>query len=260
MRRGFSCWYAEGETLPPLETFQDGAALADFAERARREENRRLWRVPPDNAPLPWAIPADGGTIDADFPKAKLEGGRAAVLWAAMDQLRRNGPPGCQLLFAMEGPFTALSRLLPLEEVYAAAQEDSPLFPWVEGELARCAALAAEHGAALLSLADPVASPELTGTAFFRRCCQERLVSLLRALHRAAPQLPVHLCSALGRGLRDAGVCQSVPLSFQPGSEYEQALLEQLKRPESPKIISGGCLNRPHGPAAGLVELRLHLN
>lgn len=257
MRRGVSCRYAEGETLPPPEGFQAGAALAAFAERARQEEDRRLWRVPPDNAPLAWAIPADGGALDAAFPKAELEGGQAALLWAAMDRLRRDGPPENRILFALEGPFTALSRLLPLEEVYGAAQEDSPLFPWAEGELVRCAALAAEHGAALLSLADPVASSELTGTAFFRRCCQERLLSLLRALHRTVPRLPVHLCSALGRGLRDAGRCRAVPLPFRPGCEYEQALLEQLKRPAAPKLISGGCLNRPHDPADGIVELLL---
>lgn len=253
---GLICRCYGGETLPPPEDFPDGTAMAAFAEGARRREGRQLWRIPPDNAPLARALPAGGFPAAEEYPaQVELERGAAAELWRAMDCLGRDGPPGCRVLFALEGPFTALSRALPLEEVYAAALEGSAVFARAEEQLVCCGELAAAHGAALLSLADPVASPELTGTAFFQSACVGPLCSLLRELRRACPEVPIHLCSALSGGLLACGACRAVPLSLRPGSGYEQAILEQLDRPAPPGILSGGCINRPRAPAEGLLEL-----
>lgn len=254
--KDISCCYHGGETLPPLERFPDGAATAAFAEKARQDERRRFWRIPPDNAPLARAIPTGGYRTAEEYPaQVELEQGAAAALWTAMDRLEGEGPPECKILFALEGPFTTLSRVLPLEEVYAEALEGSAVFIRVEEQLVRCGELAAAHGAALFSLADPVASPGLTGAAFFRKACVGPLRSLLLALRRACPAVPIHLCSSLSGGLLACGACRAVPLSFRPGSGYEQAILEQLEQPTPPGILSGGCLNAPHAPAEGLVEL-----
>lgn len=232
--------------------------MAAFAEAARRREKRRLWRIPPDNAPLARAVSAEGYHAVEEYPeRLELERGPAAELWAAMDELRRSGPPEYRILFALEGPFTTLSRVLPLEEVYAAALERNPIFHQVEEHLVRCGELAAAHGAALFSLADPVASPGLTGADFFQKCCREPLRSLLLALRRACPAVPIHLCSALSDGLLACGACRAIPLAVRPGQGYEEALLKLPERPEPPGIVSGGCLNAPHALADGMFELLL---
>ena len=242
------CRYHGGETLPPLERFPDGAAMAAFAEEARRKEKRQLWRIPPDNAPLARAIPIERYHTAEAYPvQAELEQGAAAELWTAMDRLEGDGPPECKILFALEGPFTALSRVLPLEEVYATSLEGSAVFARVEEQLVRCGELAAAHGAGLFSLADPVASPGLTGAAFFQKACLGPLRSLLLALRWACPAVPIHLCSALSSGLLACGACRAAPLSFRPGAAMSRPSWNSWSGPRR-RASSAAAVSTPPTP------------
>ena len=221
-----SCPRVGTERVPPRQGFPAGMAMAAFARRARKAEGRLLCRLPPDNAPV-------------DGPS------QSQLLWDAMAAL------GDQpILFALEGPFTALSRTLPLEEVYAAAMDGGgeAIFASMTARLTGHAAQALRRGAALLSVADPVAAPELTGTDFFRRCCAGPLAGFLSTLRLACPHAVIHLCPSLAHGLTAAGVCRVEPLLIRPQTGYERALLDLAAAPDSGGVVSSGCLAQPRAP------------
>jgi uroporphyrinogen-III decarboxylase len=107
-------------------------------------------------------------------------------------------PPGKTVLLKANGPYSILAALVPPQlfyrwlakrkaEVHAALER-------ISVGLAAYILKAASRGAAILSLADPYANPEVLGEKHYGEFAAPYLIKALKEIADGAPELVAHLC------------------------------------------------------------------
>ena len=253
---------AKGLAGDPLQLHYDPELIAAAAETARRQRNSRIYRLPFCHcleAEAFGAVPVlsfDGGRIK-DVPyssiqeipsRADLSNPRLSAMMEAMDMLKSNYPENT-IAFDLMGPFTVLSELIPLSMLYRnARKEDFPeLCSSISVELIKMAKMAFEHGAEILSVADNVATIDLTGASFFNSFYLPLFYRYLDGLKKTVPDALIFICGKLSQGLTDSELFTLSRIDFgeaDPGKPrlYEDLLLEYMKNEEK-EMVCQGCLN-----------------
>lgn len=166
---------------------------------------------------------------------------RLAVMLRSLEELTQEGK---QVAYNIEGPFTLLCTLLPMNRVFSALRKPAgaQLLRKAENWVSEYAALAAAHGAKLLSFADPVATIDILGERIFTSVyvpCLKQVLCRLRAEH---PDIPVHLCGKLTQCLLDTDACSAEVWEAAGCETYGQALSAFCSRGEGGQI-GHFCLN-----------------
>lgn len=169
---------------------------------------------------------------------------RIAAMAAAVKELSAKG--FC-VSWGLEGPMTMLATVLPLQTVYKALlrEEDNPLWEKAEQLVMEYAALVAESGAGILSLADPVATADLLGKKRFRTVSGLHIAGLVQRVQKQWPEVTVHLCGKLTQDMLDAELCRVEQLSFDDSCEtYGRALRYYADSGIHKRVVGHFCLNR----------------
>jgi [methyl-Co(III) methanol-specific corrinoid protein]:coenzyme M methyltransferase len=245
--------------------------LAQAVQESRNAMGSRLWRLPLchtleaeclgaspvlmlNSAMVKGPAYDDAGGLPREI---QLHGPRAEAMWQALQLLRQSKGTGHRIVYDLEGPFTVLSMLLPLEETYGAALdgEQDALLRRLLDQLLAYAHMAWQSGADILSVADPVVTIDLVGERLFRACYQDWLLRYLSGLRTACPGALIHLCGRLSQSLLDTGACRAEFAPAPEGMTYEQLLLDELARGEPYEMVGNACLNHAHSTCDGLVRI-----
>lgn len=172
--------------------------------------------------------------LDLDTP-------RLAAMLRALETLAGEGR---YVAYNIEGPFTLLCALLPMNRVFSALRKPAgaEMLRKAEDWVSAYAALAVEKGAKMLSFADPVATIDILGERMFTTVyvpCVKGLLQRLRAEH---PDIPIHLCGKLTQCLLDTGACAAEPWRPEGCRTYGQALTACCERGKG-GVVGHFCLN-----------------
>lgn len=166
---------------------------------------------------------------------------------AMLDAMDRLAAEKYRIAYQVEGPLTLLSTLLPMRQMFAALRqpEGGTLLRRAEDWVCQYAALAAAHGVALFSFADPVATVDILGKRGFTSLYRETCIRLLRRLQTAHPQIPIHLCGKMTQSMLDTGSCQVELWKPSPScSTYGQALAAWWQAGDYRFIVGHFCINQ----------------
>ena len=172
--------------------------------------------------------------LSADTP-------RFAAMMQTLDVLSGQGK---QVAYNIEGPFSILCSLLPMNRVFATLRkpEGEAMLARAEDWVITYADLAVCRGAKLLSFADPVATRDILGDRVFLNAyvpCLKRVLAQLRENH---PNIPIHLCGKLTQSLLDVDSCTVEIWSGEGCDTYGQTL-ETFCRQRNGGVIGHFCLN-----------------
>lgn len=222
------------------------------------------WRIlPADNTLLAECLGAksvadENGVRIVEVPYAAAEELPAAPdfgiarLKSVMAELTDSREP---VIYQVDGPLTVLSQLLPLGKVFSALRRSDELLRRGEDWVAEYAALAAGHGAAVLSLADPVATPDILGERMFREVYQDALLRLLKRLRRELPEgVVLHLCGKMTQCLLDTGAVTAEKRCYDAAT-YGQALM-RLHGEGKAALLGHFCVHRLTEPQPVLTFLK----
>lgn len=166
---------------------------------------------------------------------------RLAAMLQTVECLKAEGK--C-VAYNVEGPFTVLCALLPMNRVFSALRKSTggDLLQMAENWISSYTDLAVKRGAALISFADPVATIDILGERMFTTVylpCLKRLLLRLRAEH---PHVPIHLCGKLTQCLLDIETCTVEKWEAKDAMTYAQALTAFCQSGHG-GIIGHFCLN-----------------
>lgn len=148
---------------------------------------------------------------------------RLAAMLQAMESLKAEGK---YVAYNVEGPFTVLCALLPMNRVFSTLRKSTgvDLLQMAENWVSSYTDLAVRQGGALISFADPVATVDILGERMFTTVylpCLKRLLLRLRSEH---PDVPIHMCGKLTQCLLDIEGCTVEKWETEEAQTYGQAL------------------------------------
>lgn len=148
---------------------------------------------------------------------------RLTVMLQALERLTAAGK--C-VSYNIEGPFSLLCAVLPMNRVFSALRKPSgaEMLSKAENWVLAYAALAVEHGAKMLSFADPVATVDILGQRMFTSVYVPCLKRVLDRLRKGYPHIPIHLCGKLTQSLLDVDACSAEIWSTEASETYGQTL------------------------------------
>ena len=152
---------------------------------------------------------------------------------------------GCHVAYNIEGPFTLLCSMLPMNRVFSALRKPTgvQMLQTAEDWVSQYTALAVEQGAGMISFADPVATIDILGERMFTAIYVPCLKRLLARLHQEYPRVPIHLCGKLTQCLLDIGACSVAKWTGETQCETYGHVLEDYLQTESGGLIGHFCLN-----------------
>ena len=222
------------------------------------------WRIlPTDNALLAECLGAkptadENGVRIVDVPYRTAEELPAVPdfetlrLKSVMAEVAASREP---VIYQLDGPLTVLSQLLPLGKVFAALHRSDELLRRAEDWVAEYALLAAKQGAAVLSLADPVATMDILGDRMFREVYQDALLRLLERLRGELPEgTALHLCGKMTQCLLDTSAVTAEKRRYDAAT-YGQALM-QLHSEGKSALLGHFCVHRLAEPQPMLTFLQ----
>lgn len=164
---------------------------------------------------------------------------RLGVMLEALAQLSKAGK---KVAYNIEGPFTVLCALLPMNKVFSALRKPvgKQLLSQVEEWIVRYAEMAVERGAKIISFADPIATVDILGRQMFVNQYVPCLIHLLVRLQERFPQVVIHLCGKLTQSLIDTKQCTLTRWEGKTGQSYGQTLTEFCGKGG---IVGHYCLN-----------------
>ena len=166
---------------------------------------------------------------------------RLRAMLDAMEILSSNGH---LIGYNIEGPFTILCGLLPMQRVFSVLRKPAgqELLQNVEDWISQYTALAIQRGAQLISFADPVATMDILGERMFTNLYLPCLKKILFRLRTEHPEIIIHICGKLTQSLLDTKRCsveQWHPVDCQT---YGQALAACCKENQG-GIVGHFCMN-----------------
>lgn len=168
---------------------------------------------------------------------------RMQAMLDAMDTLHGEGAP---ISYEVEGHFTLLNPLLPMGRMFAALRKPAgaELMERTESWVRQYARMAVEHGASLLSFADPVATVDILGEKFFTGTYLPACLRLIGHLRADNPGVVIHLCGKMTQSLLDTGSARLERWEPDAPSEpYGQALMAYRRSHPEGGIVGHFCLN-----------------
>ncbi|GHV46919.1 methylcobamide--CoM methyltransferase [Synergistales bacterium] len=255
--------FREGEALLP-EAHMKADLMVSLAEKIRQRRNDAFAHVPfclTVEAELLGAHVKIGGQmfgprvtdsayrsvqeiLDADFP-VSVNTGRLGVVYEAMDNLSGYAP----VIFNVSGLFTLVSYLLELNVFFKSLrrvpESTNALLRKISDFVLRVIEGAVQHGASIISYADPLCDIAIMGPRMFADIGAPVTCDLIeRSL--AVPSIRmIHLCARLSSNLRAVGRAEA-SIVARPGAEsYGAGLLETL-RAGGVSLVGNGCAQMTH--------------
>lgn len=166
---------------------------------------------------------------------------RLTAMLQALQQLTGEGK---NVAYNVEGPFTILCALLPMNRVFSALRKSTgtDLLAMAENWVSSYTDMVVKGGAKLISFADPMATIDILGERMFTSVylpCLKRILARLRSEH---PNVPIHLCGKLTQCLLDTGTCTVEKWETGDCQTYGQALTVFCERGHG-GIVGHFCLN-----------------
>lgn len=163
---------------------------------------------------------------------------------AMLQALERLNAQGRQVAYNVEGPFTLLCMLLPMNRVFSALRKPAGqmMLEKTEAWISSYVDLAVEKGIKCISFADPVATVDILGEKLFTSVylpCLKRMLNRLMAEH---PDIPIHLCGKLTQCLLDIDFCDMEDWHPENCERYGEAL-SALCSSGHGGLIGHFCLN-----------------
>lgn len=148
---------------------------------------------------------------------------RMEAVFQAMDLLTGEGK---QISYNVEGPFTLLCMLLPMNRVFSALRKPAgqAMLEKAENWVSKNVTLAVEKGCRCISFADPVATVDILGEKLFTSVYLPGLKRILTRLQEEHPDIPIHLCGKLTQCLLDLDSCEAEKWYPEDVQRYGQAL------------------------------------
>ena len=165
-------------------------------------------------------------------------------LEAMMQVLERLSGMEKQVAYNIEGPFSILCTLLPMNRVFATLRkpEGEAMLARAEDWVMAYAELVVSRGVKLLSFADPIATRDILGDRVFLNTYVPCLKRVLARLQEKYPHVPVHLCGKLTQSLLDTECCALEIWNGEGCDTYGQ-VLEAFCRQEKGGLMGHFCLN-----------------
>jgi len=174
--------------------------------------------------------------------RLKAETERLTAMLSAVELLAGEG--NC-VAYNIEGPFTLLCSLLPMNRVFSALRKEEgvKLLEKAESWVCDYAALAVGRGVRLLSFADPVAAVDILGEKMFSSVYVPSLKRVLDRLRSEFPDTPIHLCGKLSQCLLDTRFCTAERRESEGRcASYGEALSSFCETGQN-GVIGHFCLN-----------------
>ncbi len=161
------------------------------------------------------------------------------------------------------GPFTVLSLLLDLKEIFKGLNSQKKLIETalekIEEGLLSYALAGIGNGARIISFAEPTGGPEIVGPKIYQSVCGKASFNFLKKLEKhLGGGIVVHLCGRTSLALEKTGCLKAESIGVKPDLKYAEAVSELLKSPDV-KFIGHGCLNNLGQPMAEPVLWKLEL-
>lgn len=153
--------------------------------------------------------------------------GRPAAILMACEQIAAEGH---KVAVEISGPLSILSGLLDLSLVVKTWRKDERLlgraFEHLGRQIIRYALALKKSGAAVISYADPIATPKIIGPKYSKALADSFLTRFLNKLSTELQGSLVHLCPGTAHLLVDCGLGRWRPIRLRPGMSYQQGCLE----------------------------------
>lgn len=148
------------------------------------------------------------------------------------------------VVYQIEGPFTLLCALLPMNRVFSALRKPAgqQMLQTAENWVSQYTALAAARGIRCISFADPVATIDILGERIFKSVYIPSLKRILTRLQEENPNIPIHLCGKLTQCLLDIDCCEVEKWYPENCEKYGQAL-EAYQKTGYGGLVGHFCLN-----------------
>lgn len=172
-----------------------------------------------------------------------IQAQRTPRLCAMLEALTQLSKAGKKVAYNIEGPFTVLCALLPMNKVFSALRKPvgKQMLSQVEEWIVRYTEIAVERGAKIISFADPIATVDILGKQMFVNQYAPCLIALLFRLQEKFPDTVIHLCGKLTQSLIDTKQCVITRWEGQKGQSYGQTLTEFYDNGGG--IVGHYCLN-----------------
>lgn len=171
--------------------------------------------------------------------------GDGAPMKRVLEAITLIGIRGGEVMLKLEGPFSILAMLIPVNDFYRSLYKQPKLVHEVcrriIGEMLNYARAAFERGVKLFSYADPIISYKLISKKLCRGLCGEITAETLRRLTEPDKSIRLHVCSAVSVGLLDTGLCETREHVLPKVCTYEEALWLFSRRMNF-QIMGHGCL------------------
>lgn len=165
---------------------------------------------------------------------------RLSAMFVALEQLSNEGK---NVAYSIEGPFTVLCALLPMNKFFSALRKSigKELLFMTEDWIVRYAEMAIRRGAKIISFADPIATVDILGRQMFVNVYAPYLHHLFCRLKAVFPNVVFHLCGKLIQSLIDTELCTIQKWEGKKGQSYGQTLTEFYN--SGGGIVGHFCLN-----------------
>lgn len=272
----FRCEGDEFEQIPDLvmeqtglrfpEAHQMADAIATLARALRLTRGDRFCRVPFCVTVEAEALGAKiklgdnrfGPRVEAyayttledlrSLPEIDFTKGRVAEVLGSVEYLYGAGE---SVILNLEGPFTILASLMEPRVFYKAVRKERELVDAVikrlEDSIFEYVVLGIQKGAEIISYGDPMGSMDVVGPKIYQEVVGIVTLSLLKRVEahilKTGARVLVHLCGKTSISLENVGLCRMIIVDVSEGSNYGEALLEQLNK-GAVKFIGNACIKK----------------
>ncbi len=213
--------------LSGLEAVRIPYCLTVLVEAMGCEINMGTKNRQPSVTAHPYPKDLEGAAIPADL----LQRGRIPVVLEAIKIIREKVGPDVPIIGGMEGPITVASDLISVKSFMKWSIKKTDLFEQTLDLATEAAIMYAnamvEAGADIISVADPVASPDLMSPDSFKQFLQARLQKFSSSVNSVTI---LHICGNVNAILNYMADCGFEGLSVE----------EKIGSPKKAKEIIGG--------------------
>ncbi|MEN6414156.1 MAG: uroporphyrinogen decarboxylase family protein [Veillonellales bacterium] len=195
----------------------------------------------------------------AEIPEMDLTKGRIHEVLQSIRLLRDEGHI---VALNAEGPLTILGMLLDSMVLYRGISKQKQMvkqvLQLVEDRIVKYIEAGIEHGAQIISYADPSGVSEIVGPKLYRELSGKSTCNILKRLEEKLDGAIIHLCGKTSLSMKEAGLCTVKRLEFAESLTYGEAICRFLNN-DNVKILGHNCMKITpllmHTPVVWQIEL-----
>lgn len=195
----------------------------------------------------------------AKMPEMDLTKGRIHEVLQSIRLLRNAGHI---VALNVEGPLTILGMLLDGMVLYKGIGKQRQLVEQalrlVEERIVKYIEAGIEHGAQIISYADPSGVSEIVGPKIYRELSGKSSCNILKRLEGKLDGAVIHLCGKTSLSMKEAGLCTVKRLELAESLTYGEAICRFLND-DNVKILGHNCMKITpllmHTPVVWQIEL-----